>query len=182
MTFSCRFEKADWVAFYRHQHRRSWGFRKPRLWLRCAVVLIAAVVVFIALRDPLGGAAQMVMISLVFLASLQAFPEAWEYCFVKRFERVVDHPDNARVVGSATMALTPERLHVQGDGAESTVAWAKVVRAERTEAHLFLYVSTIQAIVIPRASLEGASFDEVWTKVNEYLDGSRDNPNESESA
>jgi hypothetical protein len=125
--------------------------------------------VALAYRDRAAEVAAMVALLAGFVISLLFFPEAWEHYYVKRFEILVNHPDNVNKFGKKTMTLTAEHIRVLESGAEMILAWDRVVRVARTDGHLFIYTSAVDGLAIQHASLEGASFDEVWTRLNECL-------------
>jgi hypothetical protein len=173
MTFSCRFEPADWIAFYRHYLRSSWRHRRPRWRTTIAFAAVVALLIVWAFRDQEPEVAMVIGIIAGLLGSTLFFPQTWEHCLVNRFEATVAHPDNARKFGRQTMTITPEHLHVSEPGIETVTTWDRLIRVDRTQDHIFVYAAAVEAHIIPRASLEGPSFDEVWTKINQYLAASR---------
>ena len=173
MTFSYRYEEADWIAFYRHYLRNVWRCRRPRL--RTGILLVALVVslVMLAVRARQPEFPLALAVLTAFFAFSLYCPRVWEPYLVRRFEATVAHPANAKKFSRKTMTLTPEYIHLVDHGSEAKVAWDRCVHADRTDDHIFVYVGAVEALVIPHASLEGAAFDEIWTQIKQYM-GERD--------
>lgn len=87
----------------------------------------------------------------------------------KRFvRRLMREGTNRGVFGEYTLKVTPEYLQSTSSGSEKKYAWHRIQRVESTNDHLFIYETSISAIVVPRVSLAGASFDELRDQVVEY--------------
>jgi len=177
MTFTYEFGKADARAFLSHHGRFSHPFRALR-WPVCIhLVLILGVALVAGLywrtgRGPLVAAA--LAYSLVFLLVVVF---VYEKRRSKTTSRLLDAADSANVFGRRTVELTREHLRIQWPEGETAIPWSTIVKVTRTSDHIFAYRSDDEAVVIPRASLEGASFDDVWTRVNECL-----SPNDEDDA
>jgi hypothetical protein len=66
----------------------------------------------------------------------------------------------ASLFGRCVATATPLHLHLsQPNGVESTIPWRAVDRLEATDAHFWCYVSPVDAIIIPRASVSEGDFD-----------------------
>jgi hypothetical protein len=156
LMFSYQLEESDWTAFTVH-HRRSKVQGRHRWLARLAVLPIPLLLVILGVVRP---------------------PVNWDlvvlFLGLRQVEHIAGHSANVHCLGERRIALSPEWLHVQGCGVQSTFTWSSVVKAERTDDHIFIYMSTSEALVIPRASLDGASFEDVWTRANEYLHDSRE--------
>jgi len=176
MIFSYQLEEADWMAFNAHHRQHSKGHGRYRWLARFAVLPIPLFLVILGMVRPPTDWGLVVVFAGVGVICFLFYPRVLDNAALRQAGRAAGDPANLHCLGQKTVTLSPEQMHVQAAGEESTIAWSNVVKVERTDDHIFVYLSTIEAIVIPRASLEDASFDEVWTKVNAYLNGSRGNP------
>ncbi|HOH63233.1 MAG TPA: YcxB family protein [Sedimentisphaerales bacterium] len=180
-VFSYRLEESDWTAFTVH-HRRSKAQGRHRWLARFAVLPIPLLLVILGVvRPPVNWDLVVLFLGLSVLCFL-FYPRVLDNAALRQAEYIAGNSANVHCLGERRIALSPEWLHVQGSGVQSTFTWPSVVKAERTDDHIFIYMSTSEALIIPRASLDGASFEDVWTRANEYLDHSRDNPKRQGSA
>lgn len=172
LVFSYRLDESDWTALGIH-HRRSKVQDRHRWLVRFAVLPIPLFLVILGMvRPPVNWDLVVLLMGLSVLCFL-FYPRVLDKAALRQVEHIAGNSANAHCLGERRIALSPEWLHVQGSGVQSTIAWPSIVKAERTDDHIFIYVSTVEALIIPRVALTGASFDDVWTRVNEYLDHSR---------
>jgi hypothetical protein len=173
LMFSYQLEESDWTAFTVH-HRRSKVQGRHRWLARLAVLPIPLLLVILGVvRPPVNWDLVVLFLGLSVLCFL-FYPRVLDKAALRQVEHIAGHSANVHCLGERRIALSPEWLHVQGCGVQSTFTWSSVVKAERTDDHIFIYMSTSEALVIPRASLDGASFEDVWTRANEYLHDSRE--------
>jgi hypothetical protein len=169
MTFTFSFEPADWIDFNAHHLKNSRIHRRQRFWARMGFLsafLVLSLVLVLTEEKGLGFA---VCFSVVGVVGFLAYPSVYDDSVMKRIRRLADDPDNMKVFGTVSMTLSPEGLRVSRPGEETALAWSRVLRLVETADHVFLYVSALDAIIIPRRSLEGVSFDGVNSKLREYV-------------
>jgi hypothetical protein len=168
MTFECEFSPEDWLAFGVYDREHSRLCRRQRFWLRFAFTPIAAVFIGDALlyrqRDP-GLAVLFLIVAVVWFF---VYPAVYDDSIRKKMRKVVEDPRNTKLFGKQTTTLTPEHVHQGSPGGESTITWDNVIEVAGTKDYVFLYTSTVHAIVIPRLSLKGVSFEDVRIKCDEY--------------
>ena len=169
MTFTYQFEPADWIAFNVHYLKNSRVHQRQRFWACFGVVvgfLALGLVVLLAREKDVGLAISLSVIGVVMFF---AYPKVYDDSILKRIKKTVDDPDNAKTFGRETVTLTPEGFHTSRPGAEATIAWDNVLKLAETPDHIFLYLSAVNAIVIPRRSLEGASFEAAKRQLQQYM-------------
>lgn len=172
MTFAYQFEKPDWTAFCLYHVEDSRAYRKQRFWSRFLLIPVALLFVLRGFLDQERDFAFGLTFFVVALVWFFAWPKVSDTSNMNRIKKTVEDPENTRVFGKRTMTLTPEGIHVSRPGAESTIAWDNVVKVVESQDHIFVYMSTIEAIVIPRLSLEGASFEDVKNQIQRHHAGS----------
>lgn len=168
MTFAYQFEAADWIAFNVHYLKNSRVCRRQRFRARMgflfALLTFSLVLVFTAEK----GVGFAICLSVVGIVGFLAYPSVHDDSAMKRIRKLADEPDNTKVFGTVMMTLSPEGLRASRPGAETTLAWSRILKLVETTDHIFLYVSALDAIIIPRRSIEGASFEDVRTRLREY--------------
>jgi len=169
MTFTYQLEAADWIAFNVHCLKNSRVHRRQRFWtclgVPSAILVLGLIGSLVIQKDSGFAIASCVICVVVFFA----YPKVYDDSILKRLKRIMDDPENTKAFGRQTVTLSPDGYHSSRPGAEATIAWDHVVRLAETSDHVFLYLSAIDAIVIPRRSVEGASFEDVKARLCEYV-------------
>jgi len=128
-------------------------------------LLLSGVIVFLAGEKDVGFAVTgCVIAAVVFFA----YPKVYDDSTLKGIKKTVGDPDNMKVFGRQSVTLSSEGIHVSGTEAETRLAWDHIVKLAETPDYLFLYTSAVAAIIIPRRSLQGASFEEVRIQLRAY--------------
>ena len=77
--------------------------------------------------------------------------------------------DNKAILGLQTISLTPENVFIKTQGGESKYNWSSVDKVTQNDKYIFLYISSINAIVIPiKAFSDGKSLQEFLNYVNAH--------------
>lgn len=169
MTFAYQFEPADWTAFSLHYLKNSPTHRRQRLRARfwfLATFLALALILFFETEKDRGF---VVCLSVIGVVGFFAYPKVYDDTVMKRMGKYVDDPDNAKLWGRQTVTLSAEGIRLARATAESRLAWSNVVRLAEAPDHLFIYIAAAEAIVVPRRSLEGASFEDVRGQLRQYM-------------
>ena len=169
MTFSYDFNKADWMAFSEYYLRHSALHRRWRFWSRFGFVPVAILFLLGGFLDPQKDLGWVISFGIVGVVFFFAYPRVYDHQALTRVRKDIENPENAKAIGRQTMTLLPECIRVCGPGAESTVSWDRIVKVVGTEDHLFVHLSAAAAIVIPRLSLQGASFEEVKARFEQQV-------------
>jgi hypothetical protein len=173
MTFEYEFSPVDWLAFSVYHRQHSPAHRRQRFWLRFAFMPVGAIFIVDALlgrqTDP-GLALTFVVVTIVWFF---LYPKVYDNSATKGIRKTVEDPENARVFGRRTATLTPESLHLRWSGGESTILWDSVLKVAGSQDYIFVYSSTIAAVIIPRLSLQGISFEDLKANIEQYHSGAR---------
>jgi hypothetical protein len=72
------------------------------------------------------------------------------YGFPLQVKRCVSHPDNQkRLLGWRRASIGPEGLEVRGEEVHTKLAWSAISKIARTPQHAFIYITTMEAIIVP---------------------------------
>lgn len=110
-------------------------------------------------------------ISLVIFGTLAIFlilnnKSRW----LKRMRKVFDVPENAIWFGRRTMEFDDERgITTVSDSSNETLSWNAFVRVSETPDYFFLYVSTLQAHIIPKQAMTAAEIGYLTQLLNDKV-------------
>jgi hypothetical protein len=168
VTFTYQLEAADCIAFNLHYMKNSRVYRRDRF--RAGLGGLVAFLVFgLALFFARGWDLELaIAFSVIGVVMFFAFPKVYDDSNLKSLKRTLNDPDNAKAFARQTVTLAPEGFYTSRPGAEATTAWDNILKLAETPDHLFLYLSAAYAIIIPRRSLEGASFEDVRDQIRRY--------------
>ena len=69
---------------------------------------------------------------------------------IRGYHKISKEGYNKAVLGHQTISLTPENIFIKAPGSESRINWSSIDRIEQNEKFIFLYISSMSAIVIPK--------------------------------
>jgi hypothetical protein len=58
--------------------------------------------------------------------------------------------NNQAVFGHHTITLSEAGIHTKSPGSESDLEWSTIQKVLQSKSHIFLYISAINALVIPK--------------------------------
>jgi len=68
---------------------------------------------------------------------------------IRGLRKASSEGDNSAILGHQTITLTSESISIKTQGTESKFNWSSIVRIMQNDKYVFLYISSINAIVIP---------------------------------
>jgi hypothetical protein len=174
---------SDWAAFAHHAANRTSAGRR-RKWMLAAVFLTATLAFSGKNLDALlkgrarsgeTAALTVAAVSLMLPVGLIAF------LFYTHSRAAIDRRVAALLargfrlgpMGRKRLSISPEGVHLTGDGQDSFLAWRHVVRIDETPEYLFLYECYLPrggaAFIVPRrAFASDADFDRFWQLADGY--------------
>lgn len=84
------------------------------------------------------------------VASFFIFPYLNKAEVIRGLHKATKEGDNKAILGHQTISLTPEHLFVKTPGSESKYTWASIDKIVQNDKYIFLYISSISAIVVPK--------------------------------
>ncbi len=168
MTLTYDFTLDDLVAFNRHHLRHSPSHKRTRFFVRVLFIPMAAIPVVLRLlqgQDVLGLTLTMGVIAVIWFF---AYPPIFDRRVESQIRRALNEGSNRGLVGEHTLTITPEGLRSTSPGGDSFYKWASVEKVEQTESYIFVYVASVQAIVIPKQTLQGTPPETVLGEIYRF--------------
>lgn len=79
---------------------------------------------------------------------------------------------NKGIFGPQSMEITDTGLKLNRPGGESTTYWNGIERVETTEIAAYIYISSMAAYIVPRASVTEGNFDSFLAEIRKRVEGS----------
>lgn len=97
--------------------------------------------------------------------------------------KVLDVPENAIWFGRRTMEFDDERvITAVSDISNETLSWKAFVRASETPDYFFLYISNLQAHIVPKRTMNPIQIEELTRLLNDKVPYSRNKELENENS
>jgi hypothetical protein len=82
----------------------------------------------------------------------------------RQARKLLKEGDNKAVLGHHELSLSPEGIFVRTQTSESKTSWSAITKVLQNDQYVFLYVSSINAFVIPKKAFANES------TLQEFLD------------
>ena len=106
------------------------------------------------------------LVSVLFFV---AFPNMARRSTAQRVQSMLNEGVNNSILGHCVMTLSPEGISTKAVGSESRIDWSKITKVSESEKHIFLYIGSINAYVIPKTAFTN---DDVKREFLNYVSAS----------
>jgi len=132
------------------------------------VFLSLGVMYLISRNKPLSYLAYTISVIGGFFIFL-IYPSLNRSSIIRRTRKLLSEGDNKPILGHQTITVLPEGLFCKTYSGESRLNWSSIHKIEGDKTYIFLYISAINAIIIPkRAFLTKKSEEEFMNLIDIY--------------
>jgi hypothetical protein len=78
------------------------------------------------------------------------YPQVTRKSTINRIKKMLSEGNNNALLGRQVVSLSPEGIFVKNQTAESKINWSTVDKVTENDKHVYLYTSSINALVIPK--------------------------------
>ena len=78
------------------------------------------------------------------------YPQVAQKLTINRIKKMLSEGNNNALLGRQIVSLSPEGIFVKNQTAESKINWSTVDKVTENDKHIYLYTSSINALVIPK--------------------------------
>lgn len=161
----------DIIEFNLFHMSHSPSIRRQALFVQVVVALLVFIVsLAIGYSLNLGQRVLTYFDYVLFLvlstASFFMFPYLNRAEIIRGFRKATNDGDNKAILGHQTVSLTPDHIFVKTQGTESKYTWASINKIAQNDKYIFLYISSINAIVIPKTFSTPSSLQEFVNYIN----------------
>lgn len=176
MTAEFELRKDDWSAFnfYHHFHSPTARRQYLRAWFSPTILLLLGflgVSLLVSLNSPTPGSTFLALLPLFsgVPVYLLWFPWAYRRKVKKIVVGMIGEGRNRTLLGKQRVTLSPEGITKSSDFDRTTVAWSGVERVIKDQDYLFVYISALTAIIVPRrAFADAVGFNEFAIQATRY--------------
>lgn len=147
--------KYDFVTFHEYQYWKSPQQRSKRIkqLLRYFVtnLIIIGIITYTSWFS-FGSSSYYIFVGvLVFGMILQFFTSKQK--IKAHAEKLADDPDNAALFSERQILFSNAEIVVKDEFIETTIQWKGIIRLEETPDYFYLYITSNQALIIPKQVL-----------------------------
>ena len=145
------------------------AFRRQRRWVR--PLLFAAIFGGFAAVCFLSGRAQGPLLGTVLLLVGLGLPLVWVAAFLLQVRGQIKQAGLSKARPVYTVVLRPDGLHVHREGKDAQaldLPWTKVYAACLVRGCIYLYVSPVQAFLLPEGQ-GGVPMAEIWQALARWM-------------
>ncbi len=81
-----------------------------------------------------------------------AFPNMARRSTAQRVQSMLNEGENRSMLGHCVITLSPEGISTKAVGSEGRIDWSTITKVSQSEKHIFLYIGSINAYVIPKTA------------------------------
>ena len=176
VSIECEVTKDDLVAFNQYHNRHSpFGRRQylrallrfPALWL-----LVFAMIWYFADQKrgtPLQTFLDLSPLLYGLVVYLLYIPFAYRRAVQQAVNGMLDEGKNKGILGRHRVTLTPESVIEASEFSQNATSWRAVERVVEFGDHVFIYINSMAAIVVPRRAFPAPSeFDKFINAANAH--------------
>lgn len=152
ITLNFQLSREDYFSFYLYTLWLAPGKKAAAVKTRLKVfILYAAILLFIKLISPSVSFDLFFFYAIFMLAAIYVFPLfSMENTLKKQADKFYDDPSNAHSFEPAEMIISETGIFTKSRYVETTYRWNSVLKKDETTDHYFLYINSMQAIIIPK--------------------------------
>jgi hypothetical protein len=151
-TFEFKLTKEDYIAVNKKLINEAKGFKISFGLLKYSVPIL-----LIAMPILIGIPADLLFYVVYFGFSflwISFFPRYMNRSIEKRLAKMLEKPENAPLFVERTVTIKEEGVHGVSGDKEDFYDWNKISRIDIDSGYLYVFLTTSQAIVIPRKDIE----------------------------
>ena len=144
----------DYVTFNKYHIRHSPSCRRSYRWN--LVVLIALGLLLIVLYGAFFGTPVGTVLSCIIYVPLGwlLWRLSYRVTVARRLQRALREGENRDLAGTHVLVIHDEGITTTGQMGETKLKWAVVEKTVEDKEHVYIYVSAVSALVIPKRAFQ----------------------------
>lgn len=142
--------KEDYIQYNLHHMRESETVKKSFFIQRYIVSLIYLVLPFILVKvSDMPFWYLMIIFLVTYLIWVLYYPKYFASFTKKRLQKIINEGKNVSLFGTRYISFNQDGIVESSDTGESKTNWTAVERVEETNKYIFIYVSSVNAYIVP---------------------------------
>jgi hypothetical protein len=155
--------KEDYIAFNMHHIDHSPTIKRSLFIQRYVVALVFLVVPFIfSNMTGVPVLLPLIVYGGIFIAWILYYPRYFVATTKKRILKMIDEGGNDSLFGPRTMILSESGVEEISDMGESRSSWRSVEKIDETAEHIYIYISSVNAYLVPVRAFADRTQKEVF--------------------
>lgn len=155
MQIEFDFTKEDYLEYNMHHISTSKTLRRMVLIQQYGLSLVYLIVPFALARfTEIPFVYWMVVFGIVYLFWILFYPRYFKSSARKRIDKMVDEGKNTSMFGKHVITLDEDGMLETTAKGESKISWDAVEKVEETDGYIYIYISSVNAYVIPVRAFE----------------------------
>jgi hypothetical protein len=158
MQVSFEQTKDDLIAYNLYHSAHSPAIRRQRRTMIAVFVSAALVVAMLLLSFPSSPTPPPGILWVVvaaFLIGAAVLPRSYRRGVIKIVGRMIDEGQNRTLLGRREITISPVDLGAASELRSTTVRWKAVEKVVEDGDYLYIYISALEAIIVPRRAFAG---------------------------
>ena len=163
------FEMEDWMNFQLHYLRNLKSYKRTRLFYLAAMPLIFFI---FTLTDIYKGKFNINILIVYILFSVVwvlIYKNRFEKSHKRRIQKLLNKSENTSILGLQTLILEENHLILMHPKTENKISYDGIEKAEETEDYLYLYNTSISAVIIPKQKVGPEAFETIKNLIKEKI-------------
>ena len=172
MTFEYQTTAEDVIAFNLYHFQHSPTAQRQAQIARAALSVFTGIVSFIVCIAITRGTLLPLVIVLALLAGgflFAIYPWLTRITLQKNVQGMLREGRSRTMIGLQRQTFTPEQITSSSEVSSATLSWTTIERIVSTDTHIFVYLSALSAIMLPRRIFQtDASFQDCFRTLCQY--------------
>jgi hypothetical protein len=148
--------KQDYIDFNMHYIENSPKLKRSLFIQRFVIALVFLIFPFIFSKN--SGTPflpSFIVYGVIFILWVLFYPKYYRTIAKKRIIKLIDKGGSAIQLGHRSITLNEEGLEEFSEQGESKSSWSSIERIEETENHIYIFIGSTNAYLVPIRAFEG---------------------------
>lgn len=163
------FEMEDWMNFQLHYLRNLTSYKRTKLFYLAAMPLIFFI---FTLTDIYKGKFNFYVLLVYILFSvvwILFYKNRFEKSHKRRIQKLLNKSENKSILGLQTLIMEENHLTLMHPKTENKISYDGIEKAEETDDYLYLYNSSVSAVIIPKQKVGPEAFETIKNLIKEKI-------------
>ena len=134
------------------------------------VTYLSVLFIFLARKDNFGILHFLVLFGIATFTGFLAAHIGIEAGYKNRIRKFISHENNAAFFSQRQLILSNEGIVERDENSDTKIAWSAIVKKAETKEYIYLYLSSMHGIAIPKKVLAKEKLKELDLLLNQNIE------------